>query len=85
MSRNVEVFSAGCTVCDDLVSWIGTLDIPREIDVKVLDMNRPDVAGRARSLGLRAIPAVVIVGEVISCCKYGWDEATLSAAIIGAS
>jgi hypothetical protein len=53
-------------------------------DVSVLDMNDPKVASRAKSLGIRSVPAVVVNGKLADCCTgRGPDEATLRAAGLG--
>ena len=81
--RNVEVFSAGCPACDETVSMVRDVACP-SCDVSVLDMNDPTVANRAKSLGIRSVPAVVIDGELADCCAgRGPDEATLRAAGLG--
>lgn len=42
------------------------------------------VAGRAKNLGIRSVPAVVIDGQPADCCSgRGPDEATLKAAGLG--
>jgi hypothetical protein len=47
-------------------------------------MKKPEVASRAKSLGIRAIPAVVIDGKLADCCAgRGPDEAVLRSAGIG--
>jgi hypothetical protein len=46
----------------------------------VLDMHDPQVAGRAKGLGIRSVPAVVIDGKLADCgTGRGPDEATLRA------
>ena len=53
-------------------------------DVTVLDMRHPDVASRAKHLGIRSVPAVVIDGRLAECCTgRGPDEQTLRAAGLG--
>lgn len=80
--RTVEVFSAGCAVCDDAVSLVRRLACS-SCDVSVLDMQDPKVAARAKSLGVRTVPAVAIDGKLAACCTGGPDEATLRAAGVG--
>lgn len=81
--RKVEVFSAGCPACDDTVKLVETIACP-SCDVTVLDMHDPNVASRAKGLGIRSVPAVVIDGKLADCCSGGGpDEATLKAAGIG--
>ncbi len=47
-------------------------------------MNDPKVVSRAKSLDIRAVPAIVIDGTLADCCAgRGPDEATLRAADLG--
>jgi hypothetical protein len=47
-------------------------------------MHNPDVARRAKQLGIRTVPAVVINGTLAACCTdSGPDEATLRVAGLG--
>jgi glutaredoxin 3 len=81
--RIVEVFSAGCSVCEDTVELVNRLAC-RSCDVSVLDMHEAAVATRAKGLGIRSVPAVVIDGKLADCCAgRGPDEATLRAAGLG--
>jgi glutaredoxin 3 len=81
--RKVEVFSAGCAACDDAVKLVESIACP-SCDVTVLDMHDPNVASRAKSLGIQSVPAVVIDGKLAGCCSgRGPDEATLKAAGVG--
>ncbi len=81
--RKIEVFSAGCPACQETIAMVKRNACP-SCDVSVLDMNDPKVASRAKSLGIRSLPAVVINGQVANCCAgRGPDEATLRAAGLG--
>ncbi len=83
--RKVEVFSAGCPVCNEAVEMIKRISC-QDCEINVLDMNDPAVAGRANSLGIRSVPAIVIDGTLAECCAgRGPDEATLRATGIGES
>lgn len=75
--RKIEVFSAGCPVCEEAVERI-TETACSSCEVTVLDMNKPEVADRARNLGIRSVPAVVIDGILAECCEgRGPDLSTL--------
>ncbi len=65
--RHIEVFSAGCPVCEETIRIIDELVCP-SCDVEVLDINDPDVAERAVAFSIRSIPAVVIDGQLANCC-----------------
>ena len=81
--RKVEVFSAGCPVCQETIEMVNRAACP-SCEVSVLDMRDPDVASRARSLGIRSLPAVVIDGKLAGCCAdRGPDEAALRASGLG--
>lgn len=80
--RKVEVFSAGCPACQKMVALVQQAACP-SCEVSVLDMNDPKVASRAKGLGIRSVPAVVIDGKLADCCSGGPDEATLRAAGLG--
>ena len=81
--RKVEVFSAECPACDEAVKLVQSLACP-SCDVTVLDMHDPNVASRAKGLGVRSVPAVVIDGKLAGCCSgRGPDEATLKSAGLG--
>jgi len=81
--RKIEVFSAECPVCEETIELINQVACP-SCDVSILDMRDPTVASRARQLGVRSVPAVVIDGQLADCCAgRGPDEATLRAAGLG--
>ena len=81
--RNIEIFSAGCPACQEAIAMVRKNACP-SCEVQVLDMNDPDVAARAKSLGIRSVPAVVIDGKLADCCAgRGPDLTTLKAAGLG--
>lgn len=81
--RKIEVFSAGCAVCEDVIARVNELACA-SCEVSVLDMKEPDVAARARALGIGSVPAVAIDGKLAECCAgRGPDENALSAAGLG--
>lgn len=83
--RRIEIFSAGCPACRDTIELVNRVACP-SCEIVVLDMNDPAIAGRARTLGVRSVPAVAIDGKLAGCCAgRGPDEATLRAAGLGQS
>lgn len=82
-TRKIEIFSAGCACCEDTIARIRDRACP-SCDVAVLDMKEAGVAARARDLGVRSVPAVVIDGKLAECCAgRGPDMATLESAGLG--
>ena len=81
--RKVEIFSAGCPACKDTIVLVQQIACP-SCEVSVLDMNDAKVASKAKGLGVRSVPAVVIDGKLADCCTgRGPDEATLRTAGLG--
>ena len=79
--RKVEVFSAGCPACGEVAGLVKRTACPAR-EVSVLHMGDAAVAERAKRLGFRAVPAVVIDGGLASCCR-DVAKAALRAAGIG--
>ncbi len=81
--RTIEVFTAGCPACEETIQLINSVACP-SCEITVLDMHQADVAKRAKALGIRSVPAVVIDGKLADCCSgRGVDLATLQAAGLG--
>jgi glutaredoxin len=82
-TRKVEVFSAGCAVCDDTIALINHIACP-SCEIEILDMHRSEVSKQAKRYGIRSVPAVVINGKLADCCAgRGPDEKQLRAAGLG--
>jgi len=81
--RKIEVLSAGCPVCQETVLLLKGIAC-QSCEVSILDMKDPNVASRAKSLGIRSVPAVAIDGKLADCCAgRGSDETTLRALGLG--
>jgi len=92
--RQVEVFTAGCPVCESAVRLVEELACP-DCEVTVHDLRQPEGPGftaspqpsareKAAEYGIKTIPAVVVDGRLVSCCENtGPNRDALSAAGIG--
>lgn len=81
--RKVEVFTAGCPICDEAVQLVISIAC-ESCEVTVLDLGAPGVAQRAKDLGIRSVPAVVVNGQLASCCTgRGPNEHDLRSAGLG--
>ena len=80
--RQVEVFTAGCPVCEPAVQLVNELACP-DCEVTVHDL-RGSGAEKARDYGITTVPAVVVDGRIAQCCENtGPSPAELVAAGIG--
>ena len=83
--RTVEVFSAGCLACEDTIRLVHHVACP-SCEIRILDMNDPVVAKRAKDLGVGRVPAVVVDGKLADCCAAGSaTEAGLRATGVGSA
>jgi len=81
--RQIEIFSAGCAVCEEAVRTVQDMACP-SCDVSVLDMKDATIAARAAQAGIGSVPAVLVDGKLADCCAgHGPDEETLKRAGIG--
>ena len=81
--RKIEIFSAGCPACEETINLVNRIACA-SCDVTVLDMKDTAVAGRAKTLGVQRVPAVVIDGKLADCCTgQTISEAALRAEGIG--
>ena len=82
-TRKIEIFSAGCAACEDTIAQVRDRACP-SCDIVVLDMKDAGVAARAKDLGIRSVPAVVIDDKLADCCAgRGPDLSVLGSAGLG--
>jgi hypothetical protein len=84
--RLIEIFTAGCYICEEAVEQVKSLACP-SCEIKIYDLHSKcdtgECIGKARKYGIRHVPAVVINGELASCCSGGLDLDVLKAAGLG--
>ena len=70
--RIVEVFTAGCALCDETVKLVQELSCSN-CDVQIWDLRSELTtdAGRekAAQYGIHRVPAVVVNGQLAECCQ----------------
>lgn len=69
--RKIEIFTAGCYVCDGVVKEIKELACPN-CEVIVYDLNKKcetnECENKAKQYGIKSVPAVAINGKLVDCC-----------------
>lgn len=72
--RRVEVFTAGCPVCDNALKLVKEIAC-ESCEVIVYNLNEPcesrECLEKVRSYGIGRIPAVVVDGRFAECCIVG--------------
>jgi glutaredoxin len=83
--RQVEVFTAGCPVCEPAVQLVQEMACP-DCEVTIHDLRQVEdtAAEKTAQYGIKTIPAVVVDGQLASCCEaLGPTRGELAAAGIG--
>lgn len=79
--KKIEVFSAGCAACRETIELVKKLAGPSH-EVVIHDMQKSEVAARAKQHGVRSVPAVLIDGKLAGCCVgRGPEEHILRSAL----
>jgi len=82
-TRKVEVFSAGCPLCDEAEKKVRKLACS-SCDVTVFKIQEPLALKRAKELGVKSVPAIAVNGKLVGCCAgQGIDEKALRDAGLG--
>ena len=82
--RNVEVFTAGCVCCDEAVALVKRIACS-SCEITIHDMKQESGVKRAKELGIRRVPTVVVDNTIADCCVGGVNEESLRAAGIGSA
>ena len=73
--KKIEVFSAGCSACKETIEMVKRIAGSHELVIH--DMNKSEIASKAKQYGVRSLPAVVIDGKLASCCAGRGPEETV--------
>lgn len=72
--RKVEVFTAGCPLCEDAVKLVKSAACP-DCEVVVYDLNKGcstnECREKAKAYEVKRVPAVAVNGRLLDCCKQG--------------
>lgn len=70
--RRVEVFTAGCPVCEGAVRLVRAVTCP-SCDVQTYDLREGcatnECRDKARAYGVTAVPAIAVNGVLLDCCR----------------
>ncbi|MEN9224256.1 MAG: thioredoxin family protein [Thermostichus sp. HHBFW_bins_43] len=72
MKRLVEVFTAGCPLCDETVNLVRELACDN-CEIQIWDLREGCVTNecheKAIQYGIHRVPAVVVNGKLAECCQ----------------
>ena len=68
--RKVEIFTAGCPVCDEAVKLVKDTAC-ESCEVTIYNLTDPLSLKKAKDYGIRRVPTVVVDGRIARCCALG--------------
>jgi glutaredoxin len=68
--RKVEVFTAGCQVCEGAVNMVNELACPH-CEITIYNLNSNEGVEQAKAYGVTAVPSIAVNGQLLQCCKRG--------------
>lgn len=78
--EKIEVVSAGCSTCKETIELVKKV-AGTSHELVIHDMQKPQVASKAKQQGVKSVLAVVIDGKLARCCAgRGPDEHVLRSA-----
>ncbi len=86
MARQVEVFTAGCPLCDEAVQSVNELACECcEVTIYNLSEQKEQTGlEKAKQYSITSVPTVVVNGKVVECCgRPSVSKDALKAAGIG--
>ncbi|MBN9349312.1 MAG: hypothetical protein J0H55_01390 [Chitinophagaceae bacterium] len=70
--RKVELFTAGCAVCESVVEMVKAMACS-SCEVVVYDLTNTGetelLQEKVKSYGIKVLPAIAVNGKLLSCCQ----------------
>ena len=70
--RKIELFTAGCTVCEPVVEIVKAMACS-SCEVVIYNIAQPcetkECLDKVKAYGIKALPAIAVDGKVLSCCQ----------------
>lgn len=70
--RKIELFTAGCTVCEPVVEMVKAMACS-SCEVVIYNLSQPcetkECLEKVKTYGIKALPAIAVNGKLLSCCQ----------------
>jgi glutaredoxin 3 len=74
--RQIEVFTAGCGVCEEAVQLVQRLACSNcQVTVHNVTKETKALRDKVKKYGIKRLPSVVVDGKLASCCTGGGVDA----------
>jgi hypothetical protein len=75
--KKIEIFTSGCSICNETVEMVKRI-VGSNHHIEIRDMHQGHIAGRAKQLGIKSVPGIIVDGKLADCCAgRGPDEKIL--------
>lgn len=85
MKCKVEIFTAGCPVCDPVIKLVNEAGC--DCDIIVYDLLKQfedkNCLDKVKQFGIKNIPSIVVDGKLLDCCNHEITQSDLEKAGIG--
>jgi len=86
MKRTVEIFTAGCPVCDPVVQLVKETACDN-CEITIYDLvkqcEEKTCTDKMRQYGINRVPSIVVNGKLLDCCDRAITKQDLTNAGIG--
>ena len=70
--RKIELFTAGCTVCEPVVEMVKAMACS-SCEVVIYNIGQPcdtkECLEKVKAYGIKALPAIAVNGKLLNCCQ----------------
>lgn len=70
--RKIELFTAGCAVCEPVVEMINSMACS-SCEVVIYNLSQPcdtnECLEKVKTYGIKSLPAIAVNGKLLSCCQ----------------
>lgn len=70
--RKIELFTAGCTVCEPVVEMVKSMACS-SCEVIIYNLSQPcetkECLEKVKTYGIKALPAIAVNSKLLSCCQ----------------
>ncbi len=71
--RRIEVFTAGCPVCNPVVDLVKSFADEEYNEITIYDLVKQceikECVSKVEEYGIKRLPAIAVDGQLLSCCK----------------
>lgn len=72
MKRKIELFTAGCSVCESVIETVKSMACS-SCEVVIYNLSQlcdtKECLEKVKAYGIKALPAIAVNGKLLNCCE----------------